>query len=404
MNRSQTLSPVSDASPMPAMARIFLQMLGQLQHGCLELHTPDGQHMRFGQSDSALCADLRLHDWRACQYILSAGDIGLARAWREGLMESADLTALIRLALRNQTSIEQCITGTWWARAWFWLQHQLRPNSRKGSRENIHQHYDLGNDFYRLWLDDSMTYSAAIFGADKAQSLEHAQNAKYQRIIDSLGLSAGQRVLEIGCGWAGFATYAARQGIAVHGITISQAQLDWGQAHIEAQGLSALVELELCDYRDLTGQYDAIVSIEMFEAVGQRYWATYFRAVKALLKPQGKALIQSITIDEQHFKQYQNSSDFIREFIFPGGMLPSVPRFVSAAHAEGLQHLAHHAFGADYAETLRRWKDRFTHASAAVEAQGFDAVFQRTWLMYLCYCEAGFDEGRTDVCHFLLQA
>lgn len=408
MKRSQTpmpmLSSFDATRNIPPMARVFLEMLENLQHGLLHLRTPDGRSLHFGQADNELYADLSIRDWRACQYILTSGDIGLARAWREGWIECRDLTALMRLALRNQASIHQCITGTWFAKVWFWLRHQLRPNSRRGSRENIHRHYDIGNDFYRLWLDESMTYSSALFEGDYSQSLAQAQEAKYQRIIDLLGLQAGQRVLEIGCGWAGFAAYAARQGISVHGITISQAQLDWGQERIKRDGLQDLVQLQLCDYRDLRGQYDAIVSIEMFEAVGQRYWKTFFHAVKKLLKPQAKALVQSITIDESIFKQYQNSSDFIRHYIFPGGMLPSVERFEQSAKNAHLKTVAMHRFGADYAETLRRWREQYLKHIDAVQEQGLDAVFQRTWLMYLCYCEAGFEEGRTDVCHFLLQA
>lgn len=404
MNRTNILSSANARPLPPAISSVFLRVLSNLQEGHLSLYTPDNLHMEFGWHGSQPHAELHINDWRACQQILSAGDIGLAKAWREGWLDTPDLTALLRLALRNEPAMQKFVSGSWLARCWFWLQHQLRPNSRKGSSENIHAHYDIGNDFYRLWLDESMTYSAALFEGDTTRSLEEAQNAKYQRIIDLLALQPGQQVLEVGCGWGGFATYAAKQGIAVHGITISAAQLEWAQAHIQAQGLGDLVQLELCDYRDLSGQYDAIVSIEMFEAVGTRYWPGYFQMLRARLKPGGKALVQSITIAEDRFKQYQRSSDFIRESIFPGGMLPSVERFVQAAEKSGLRHLSTTAFGADYAETLRQWRQRFTAQLDAVQAQGFDAAFLRTWHLYLCYCEAGFDEGRTDVCHFLLQA
>lgn len=403
MNQSETLGLATAPSHLPASARIFMALLARVQHGHLVVRTPDGAHWEFGPADSDLKADLSIHDWRACAQIFSAGDIGLAQAWREQWLGSHDLTALLRLALRNQEAMQRLISGSWLTRCWFWLQHQLRPNSRKGSRENIYSHYDIGNPFYRLWLDESMTYSAAVFEGHYEQSLEAAQHAKYQRILDQLGVVPGQTILEVGCGWGGFAVYAATQGIAVHGITISPAQLEWAQARVAQLQLQDWVQLELRDYRDLSGQYDAIVSIEMFEAVGQRYWPGYFRCLQQRLKPGGKALVQSITIDEAFFKQYQRSSDFIREYIFPGGMLPSPERFVKAAQQQGLQHLESYAFGRDYAETLRRWRQAFSAQTDAVQAQGLDAAFQRTWLMYLCYCEAGFDEGRTDVQQFLLQ-
>jgi len=344
MNRSEILPLADAAASMPSMGRIFMGLLSNLQHGHLVVRTPDGAHLEFGPAESDLKADLSIHDWRACQQILSSGDIGLARAWREASIGSHDLTALLRLALRNQATVQRLISGSTLMRYWFWLQHQLRPNSRKGSRENIHLHYDIGNAFYRLWLDQTMTYSAALFEGDLSRSLETAQHAKYQRILDQLQLQPGQKVLEIGCGWGGFAIYAAKQGIAVHGVTISAAQLEWAQQAVEAQQLQDRVQLELRDYRDLTGQYDAIVSIEMFEAVGLRYWPDYFAALQARLKPGAKALVQSITIDEAYFKQYQRSSDFIRENIFPGGMLPSPERFVGAARKHGLQHIETHAF------------------------------------------------------------
>lgn len=407
MTRTQTLpsSHIAASRRIPAAARAFLSLLERLQHGHLRLHTPDGRWLEFGSAGAdRLCAQLHLHDWRACGPILSAGDIGLAQAWRDGQIDSPDPTALLRLAIRNDAVLQQALFGTWLARGWFWLRHRLRPNSRTGSRRNIHAHYDLGNAFYRLWLDESMTYSAACFDGDHNRPLAQAQAAKYQRIIDLLDLQPGQRVLEIGCGWGGFAHHAARQGIAVHGVTISPAQLQWAQQRLHADGLDDLARLELCDYRELQGQYDAMVSIEMFEAVGQAYWPGYFQSLRQRLRPGGKAVVQSITIDERHFARYRDSSDFIREFIFPGGMLPSPQRLVQAAQSQGLQHLHTHAFGGDYAETLRRWRAAFVQQRDAIAAQGFDEAFLRLWLLYLCYCEAGFDEGRTDVCHFVLQA
>jgi len=397
---SQTMSTTVQTAP--AAARLFLNLLGRLSHGHLELITPDHTRMVFGDAHAGPAATLQLHDWRACSRILRAGDIGLAEAWGTGWIDSPDLVALLRLALRNEAALEPAVFGGVLARCWYRLRHWLRPNTRSGSRRNIHSHYDIGNDFYRLWLDRSWTYSAAIFDGDYSMPLEQAQARKYQRVINTLGLRAGDRVLEIGCGWGGFAEHAARQGIHVHGLTISPSQLQVAQQRIAAAGLGELAQLELRDYRDIDGSYDAVVSIEMFEAVGERYWPQYFDTVQARLKPGGKALVQSITIGERYFPRYRSSTDFIQEYIFPGGMLPSVERFERGAARAGLQCEDAYAFGRDYAETLRRWRTAYHAERAQVTAQGFDAHFMRIWDLYFAYCEAAFDEGRTDVVQFLL--
>jgi cyclopropane-fatty-acyl-phospholipid synthase len=387
----------------PAAGRLFLRMLEQLRVGHLGLALPDGQRREFGSAGGSLSAQLLLIDWRACALILRAGDIGFGEALRRGWVASPDLTALLRLAIGNEPAIESAVWGGRVLGLWYRLLHALRRNTRAGSRDNIHAHYDLGNAFYGLWLDATWTYSSALFRGDFSASLEAAQRAKYQRVIDTLDLRPGMRVLEIGCGWGGFALYAGERGIRVHGVTISPAQLELARGRVEAAGLGQRVQLELRDYRDLHERYDAIVSIEMFEAVGISFWDTWFDAVHALLLPRGRALVQSITIDEARFARYRASSDFIRHFIFPGGMLPSVKRFVAAAAAAGMVTKDIFAFGKDYAETMRRWRARFEHAREAILGQGFDEAFVRTWHLYLCYCEAGFDEGRTDVVQFLLQ-
>lgn len=398
-------APAPRAAPMPppAAGRLFLRMLSQLRVGHLGLTLPDGQRREFGSAGGSLSAQLQLVDWRACALILRAGDIGFGDALRRGWVASPDLTALLRLALGNEPAIESAVWGGRLLGMWFRLLHALRRNTRTGSRENIHAHYDLGNAFYGRWLDATWTYSSALFRGDFAATLESAQCAKYQRVIDTLGLRPGMRVLEIGCGWGGFAQYAGERGIAVHGVTISAAQLELARARIEAAGLGERVQLELCDYRDLRGRYEAIVSIEMFEAVGIAYWNSWFASLRALLAPRGRALVQTITIDEERFARYRASSDFIRHFIFPGGMLPSVKRFVARAAGARLVTKDIFAFGKDYAETMRRWRARFEEARESILAQGFDEAFLRTWRLYLCYCEAGFDEGRTDVVQFLLE-
>ncbi|MBM3117262.1 SAM-dependent methyltransferase [Jeongeupia naejangsanensis] len=388
------------ASRPPATARALLAMLPRLQRGQLLLTLPDGQQLRFGQPDGGPHAELQLHDWRACARILRSGDIGFAEALRDGWLASADLTALLRLVLQNEAVLTRTLFGGRLAGLVHRLRHWLHRNSRRGSARNIHAHYDLGNDFYALWLDDSQTYSSAWFDGDLRQDLGHAQAAKYQRIIDVLKLRRGMRILEIGCGWGGFLEHAAQRGLTVHGVTLSREQLALAQTRLA--GLPS-ASVELCDYRDLRGRYDAIVSIEMFEAVGEAYWDGYMATLQRLLRPGGAALVQSITIDEARFARYRAGSDFIQQFVFPGGMLPSPQRFVAAAARRGLRCEDQLHFGADYAETLRRWHRAFEHRLHEVRAQGFDEAFIRIWRLYLAYCEAGFDEGRIGVAQFALR-
>jgi cyclopropane-fatty-acyl-phospholipid synthase len=401
MTLSRTLSGPLTA---PASGRLFLSLLERIRAGHLVLVTPDGQPRVFGDPHAAPGARLELRDWRACGAILRKGDIGFAEAWRRRWVETPDLAMLLRVAIRNERALQRTVYGGWLAQLWYGIRHRLRPNTRAGSRRNIHAHYDIGNPFYARWLDPGLTYSSALFNGDFTLALEAAQRAKYQRIVDTLGLRAGMRVLEIGCGWGGFAMHAARLGIHVHGVTISAAQLDEARTRVEAAGLAGQVELALRDYRTLDGQYDAIVSIEMFEAVGEKYWPVYFGILRDRLVPGARALVQTITIDEAHFVAYRATSDFIREYIFPGGMLPSPQRFQAAAARAKLDAQVTLAFGRDYAETLRRWRDAFDAQLDAIRAQGFDDTFVRTWYLYLAYCEAGFDEGRTDVMQFVLTA
>lgn len=386
----------------PMSARLFIALLRRIHSGHLTLVCPDGTVHMFGDTHSAPGATLHLHDWRACRRIMHAGDIGFADAYRAGWVDSPDMVTLLRLAIRNLASISSTVTGSRIARLWYHLRHRLRGNTKSGSRRNIHAHYDLGNRFYELWLDSTWTYSSAWFDGDSHRSLADAQHAKYQRIIDTLALRPGDRVLEVGCGWGGFALHAARQGIAVHGITLSQAQLTLARARIDAQGLSHLAEISLTDYRDVQGEFAAIVSIEMFEAVGEAYWPAYFSMLKSRLRPGGRALIQSITIEDNAFDAYRASSDFIREFIFPGGMLPSPERFVSTSEACGMTAVETLRFGLDYARTLQHWHAAFEAQIDAVRGQGFDDTFVRSWRLYLQYCEAAFAEQRIDVRHFVV--
>jgi cyclopropane-fatty-acyl-phospholipid synthase len=398
-----TLSRILSAQQAaPASGRLFLSLLERIRVGHLVLITPDGQQRLFGDPHAQPGARLELRDWRACGAILRAGDIGFADAWRAFWLDTPDLAALLQVAIRNERALSRTVSGGWLSQLWYGLRHRLRPNTRSGSRRNIHAHYDIGNPFYSLWLDPTFTYSSALFEGCFERSLEAAQHAKYQRIIDTLALRAGMRVLETGCGWGGFALHAARLGIHVHGVTISQAQLDHARARVLDAGLSQRVELELRDYRTLSGQYDGIVSIEMFEAVGEKFWPTYFRILRNCLAPGAKAVVQSITIDDSHFAAYRATSDFIREYIFPGGMLPSPERLIGAAQRAKLSAQVSLKFGRDYAETLRRWRGAFEAHLEAIRALGFDETFVRTWRLYLAYCEAGFDEDRTDVMQFVI--
>ena len=383
-------------------ARMFLAALQRLAVGHLVLLRPDGEETIYGDPHEAPGARLTLLDWRACEAVLRSGDIGFAEAYRAGWLDTPDLVAVLRLALENESVLSGAINGAWLSRRWYQLRHLFRRNTRGGSRRNIHAHYDLGNAFYALWLDETWSYSAAYFDGHPERPLAEAQEAKYARICDVLGLRPGMHVLEIGCGWGGFAAHAARRGVNVHGVTISAAQLTQAQMRIEQGGLTDRVRLDLRDYRDLQGTYDAIVSIEMFEAVGQAYWPTFFDQIFRRLRPGGQAVVQSITIHDACFDAYRQNSDFIREYIFPGGMLPSPERFAQAAGRSGLLSQQVLAFGRDYAETLRRWRERFEAQTGAILALGFDEAFIRLWRLYLCYCEAGFDAGRTDVMQFLL--
>ena len=388
-------------SRAPVAARILLSLLERVRVGTLSLQLPDGRTLRYGSGSPM--ATLRIFHWRALADALSGGDIGFAEGYMRGDWESDDLAALLLVLVKNRDAIERAVYGGFWGRLLARLRHLLNANTRTGSRRNIAAHYDLGNDFYRLWLDPSMTYSSALFDGDSSLTLEAAQAAKYRRILEQLRPATGARILEVGCGWGGFAEMAARDfGCHVTGLTLSREQLGYATARLARPGLTGSAELRLQDYRDLRGQFDHVVSIEMFEAVGERWWPDYFGALASALKPGGRALIQSITIADALFERYRVGSDFIQQYIFPGGMLPSPSRFRVEAEQAGLELVGAHAFGPDYAETLRRWRASFMAQLPAVRKQGFDERFLRMWEFYYCYCEAGFDSGCTDVYQFEL--
>ena len=400
-----TASPSALSLPanMPAAARQGLRLLQRLQHGTLHLELPDGQVLQLGSGQHPH-ASMCLHNWQVFAAVLRSGDIGLAEGYIAQDWSTPHLADLLRLLMENRHALESLVYGGWWGRLAYRLRHLLNRNTRAGSRRNIHAHYDLGNDFYRLWLDPSMNYSSAWFQGDLQGDLTQAQHAKVRRALHSAGVQPGQRVLEIGCGWGALAEMAAGEFQAqVTGVTLSTEQLAWGQQRMQVAGVAPQVDLRLQDYRDIQdAPFDAICSIEMVEAVGQAYWPSYFGTVARLLKPGGRACIQSIVIDDALFERYVQGSDFIQQYIFPGGCLPSPARFRAAAQAAGLRVVEEFAFGYDYAETLRRWHQRFIQQRSKVQAQGFDARFQRTWEFYLAYCEAGFDARSIDVVQYTL--
>lgn len=407
---SGTLPPSSEAAGRavaraPAAARAALALLRHLQAGTLVVRTPDGAtHQASGATRPDLHAVLDVHDWSTFAATLRSGDIGFAETFMAGAWTTPQLADLLRLILANREVIAKAIYGSWWGSLLHRVQHALNRNTRRGSRRNIQAHYDLGNDFYALWLDPTMTYSSAWFDGDDTQPLERAQTAKLRRAIAATGVRPGQRLLEIGCGWGAVAEAAAREGVDVVGLTLSKEQLSWAQARLERAGVAAHADLRLQDYRDVPdGPFDAIVSVEMFEAVGREYWDAYFQAVQRQLKPGAKACIQVIVIRDDLFERYARSSDFIQRYVFPGGMLPSVALFERHARAAGLRVVERFAFGPDYAETLRRWRHAFLARLDEVRAQGFDERFLRLWEFYLAYCEAAFDAGNTDVIQFTLQ-
>ncbi len=391
------------APSAPAAARAVFALLGKLKHGTLDVRLSDGSMAHFGSEDSSgPRAAISLRNWNVCAAALKLGDIGLAETYIAGDWTSPDLPSLLKVFTTNRDEVESVVYGTRWGSLLYRFRHFLRRNSRRGSKRNIHAHYDLGNDFYRLWLDPTMSYSGAWFEGDPTGDLVAAQTAKARRALAQCGVGRGDRVLEIGCGWGALAELAVREfGAAVTGVTLSPAQLEWAQRRLAGPGLAG--DLRLQDYRDIADPpFDAIVSIEMFEAVGREYWTEFFAALRARLKPGGKACIQSITIRDDLFDRYVRSTDFIQQYIFPGGLLSSRREFRGAAEAAGLALIGEFEFGLDYAETLRRWRERFLAEDSAVRGLGFDTRFMRVWEFYLAYCEAAFATANTSVVQFTL--
>lgn len=398
--RPLTLGKLGKLGHLPRPTRLALEMLDQMEGGALALELPDNLHLRAGHGP--LVAHLRVRDHAVFDEALGRGDIGFAEAYMDGAWDTEDLPALLTLLSRNRKQLQSAIYGRFFRLLGHRLGHLLRANTRAGSRRNIEAHYDLGNDFYQCWLDPTMTYSAAVF-ADADEPLEQAQLRKYCRILTQLDARPGQLILEVGCGWGGFAEVAATEfGCRVLGLTLSPAQLEFARARAERGGYADKVSFELCDYRDVAGQYDHIVSIEMIEAVGERFWPTYFSQLSSRLKPGGRCVIQAITIADDLFARYRRGTDFIQRHIFPGGMLPCPAQIEVQTTRAGLAVVDDFAFGADYGRTLARWHHAFEDCAGQVQALGFPARFMRMWRFYLAYCEAGFNTGDIDVHHYTL--
>lgn len=392
------LTSLPPAIKLPAIAKLFYSLIKRLDRGSLTFTSPEGHTSLFRGAHAGPHADLRITDWSVASDAIKAAEIGVAENYRDGRMFTSDLTSFLMLCVENEKALEAVFYGKPLVALLFRIKHLLRANTRAQAKKNISAHYDMSNAFYQLWLDETMSYSSAVFNGNPAQSMVAAQEAKYQRILDVLKPQPGETILEIGCGWGGFAEYAAKScAVKVTGITLSTAQLAFAEKRIADAELQHLVDLKLIDYRDVEGQFDYVVSIEMFEAVGERYWATYFKTVRDRLKPDGRAVIQSITIAEEVFARYRETSDFIREYIFPGGMLAPIPRFIADAKKQGLVAGEPYCFGLDYAETLKWWLQRVNARASEIKPMGFDEKFLQIWRFYLCYCEAGFRTGRTDV-------
>ncbi len=383
-----------------ALAAPFHRLLDRidagLAAGAIEAVLPDGTARLLGGRASGPVAVVDLHRWRALVRLAMQGSVGWYEGWEAGDWSSPDAVPLFDLFMRNARSLGDVARAGGAARLLARVGHALRRNHRPGARRNIAAHYDLGNDFYRAWLDDTMTYSSAMFGSEP-MSLRAAQDRKLAVMLERTGVMAGESLLEIGCGWGSFAEAASRAGVRVHAVTLSAEQRRAVEKRIAEAGLTG-VEVTLTDYRDVAGQYDGVASLEMVEAVGEEYWPTYLQTVARVLKPRGRAALQFITIDDAIFDRYRRNVDFIQRYVFPGGVLIGAGRLRALAEAAGLAWRDEHRFGLDYAETLRRWRERFDAAVAQglLPAQ-FDARFVRLWRYYLMYCEGGFRGGGIDV-------
>ena len=387
----------------PLKTKLFFKIMDRIKIGHFVLYLPDGEVRNYHGKTEGRKGELKILDYAAISKIFSSGDIGLAEAYRDGMIDSPDMTSLLLLCIENQNAFEKIFRGNFFGMIYYRLRHLFRGNSRAGSKKNIEAHYDLGNSFYKLWLDPTMTYSSALF-KNKDDTLEEAQKNKYQRIIDTINPKSTDHILEVGCGWGGFATMAALQtGCKVTCLTLSQEQYQYATDLVRQMGLEDNVTIKICDYRDETGTYDHVVSIEMIEAVGEEYWEQYFKMIESKLRPGGKAMLQSIYIIDELFEDYRKSTDFIQQYIFPGGMVLAPQVFEKYSIKNNLEIKDFYKFGLDYAQTLNLWRQEFKQKYAEVKEIGFDESFLKIWDFYYTYCEAGFLSRRIDVAQIVLQ-
>ena len=380
-----------------ALHRLLRPFLKELQIGSLTVTLPSGATIRHQGMLPGPEAVLTVRRWRALWWMMFEGAIGLARAYIEDDCRSPDLRALLDFGMQNEATAAEAAWRLQLSHLRERIRHARRANTKRGSRRNIAAHYDLGNDFYALWLDAGMNYSSARF-SDAAQTLEQAQEAKLDRIAEFLEVTPTQRVLEIGCGWGPLAErLIERHGCQLTGLTLSTEQLEFARARLSRRGMTENAELQLQDYRDVQGRFERIVSIEMLEAVGERYWPAYFSKLRQALTETGVAVLQAITIAEPRFADYRRQPDFIQRYIFPGGMLPTMAIIRREAARAGLRLVAHESFGASYVRTLAEWRRRFLERWPDIEALGFDLRFKRMWEYYLSYCEVGFAACAVDV-------
>ncbi|TYC65874.1 class I SAM-dependent methyltransferase [Stappia sp. BW2] len=381
----------------PRIARMAAGLALKIRYGSLEVQFPNGRRFHIKGLEAGPHGVLKIHNWAFFRMVVQSGDVGVGEAFMAGYWSSPDVTTFLELFCINQESTLEALQGKPFTRFLMSVRHWLNSNTKRGSKRNISAHYDLGNAFYREWLDPSMTYSSAIY-SNETNNLEQAQAEKYASLVRQTGIEPEHKVLEIGCGWGGFAEYVAKSvGANVRALTISQEQFDYARERIYKAGLNDKVEVVFQDYRDENGVFDRIASIEMFEAVGEKYWPTYFRQLSKCLKPGGKAGLQIITIQDKMFEDYRRGTDFIQRYIFPGGMLPPPGRLAEIGKSLGLDLMDQKIFGQDYARTLAEWRQSFRQAWPRISPLGFDERFKRLWEFYLHYCEAGFRSGNIDV-------
>lgn len=378
------------------------RIIKNFRRGAMEFALPDGRVFRAQGHEPGFEGRVDVKDTRMFARIMREGKLGFAESYLDGWFESPDLQKLLDAIFMNNREITPSIKVAAVARHYERIRHWLRRNSKGQARKNISYHYDLGNAFYGLWLDESMTYSSALFKGN--ETLAEAQMAKYEAVCDGIGVKQGDSLLEIGCGWGGFAEYAAKiRGAKVRGLTISKEQYDFARQRMFEQGLNERVEIVMQDYRDEQGRFDGIASIEMFEAVGERYWPLYFETIRNRLKHHGKATLQVITMENSFWQRYRKNVDFIQKYIFPGGMLPSPDALRTAIGNAGLKVAGARMFGQSYSKTLRMWNTRFQEQWSEIARLGFDARFKRMWEFYLASCAAGFASESLDVTQITVQ-